>query len=272
MIGKGGVAVQCDAVWNDKPLAALLKHVAERSRYMSRAWADSAIGAMVQVCKSLRSASLEAKASRYDPSQITEIGGGLSASYTRAFGATRRCLRNPQGVRDTVIDRRFRVIYRCRPNSTSARPFLVKPMHERQKPYVVVAESAGDAKAVDKNIQAKRKRMYGQFAKTALGFAMGALSTRHKVPLKRFTAKTPWSALVAAGLKKSEGEEEVYMRDMLDYATLAVKGGRAGVDAAVMKTANKVYGEVQHYLNKNGLNLFKEERAMPFPDVSRAYA
>lgn len=261
------------ATWGDKPLEALAKHVAERSKFLWRSWQDSAIGAMIAVIKSLRSETNKAKPAKYDESTITEIGG-LRAGWTHREGRPRRCIRNMRGVRDEALERKYKIVYFCPPTSLQAKPFLVSPVHESRKMYVVVAESAEEARAYDVKIQRAYKKKWGSFAHTALGYAMCKLSTKNRVPLKSFRMTASWSQIVAAGFISAaeNGEEEVYVRDSLNYAVAALKGGRASVDAAVMKTANKIYGEVQHYLNVNGLNLFSEERSMPFPDVSKVVA
>ena len=51
--------------------------------------------------------------------------------------------------------------------------------------------------------------------------------------------------------------------DEVDYGTDALKSGKAGVDLAIMKAANKTAGMLNHIAGRD----FKEHIETPFPDV-----
>lgn len=257
------------------PLGTLGRIIEQKAALMGKTWQNVAIGAMIQTVRSIRAATREAKASRKAKPQISAAASGLVAAWKREGGRNVRTLRSARGVRDESLMSRYRVRFICRKESRTARPFLVVPEHESVKPYIVVAESAAEARAYEQRKAARRNERMGGFARTALGYAMARLSTRNSGGLRNFRTRTPLSSLVAAGVRRNGRDgAEIFVYDLLDYAAAAVKGGRAAVDSALMKTCNKVTGEMRRWISERGSGFFTSRGltapnlSIPYPEVS----
>lgn len=275
-----GLGISVKGVAGDgTPLGTLAGIVKQKAKLLRKSWQDVAIGAMITAIRSLRTMTREAKPARRTRPKVSLAARGLYVSWSGKRGGKnkqgkdmQRCLRNRSGHRDTSLERKYRVMYYCSPASRTARPYLVVPEREKSKPYIAVAESAAAARELEQKRAAKRKRHMGGFAKTALGYAMARLSTRNAGGMKKFDNRTSWTQLVAAGVKGSSeiGGTEVFVHDLLDYAALAVRGGKPAIDLAVKKAANKLTGEMMHYVNARGADFFTA-RNMPVPKLSIPY-
>ena len=111
-----------------------------------------------------------------------------------------------------------------------------------------------------------RINSYRGLAKTTLGFAMAAVSTKGKYAADVKTPKAMTAAKAAAQVYKngSIGKEyTITIDDVLRYSALALKSGKGAVDRAIMKASNSIAGR----LSKVASAKLDAKIPTPFPEV-----
>lgn len=131
--------------------------------------------------------------------------------------------------------------------------------------WYVFAKSEGIAQKFAKEHMSKRIQSYRGLAKTALGFAMAAVSTHGEFAGSVRSAKAKRAAKQAAQVMKAQGVDSysVTVNDMLRYSKTALKSGPAGLDRAMMKAANSIAGR----LSKMATAKLDMDLQTPFPEV-----
>jgi hypothetical protein len=120
-----------------------------------------------------------------------------------------------------------------------------KNANKKDKCWYVLARSEKIARDFGKRQVSRYMRRWSGLAKTALGFAMAALSTRGE-KADPISAKALKAARLNAHVMKGggNGQWSCLVIDSLNYAKLALKSGPGGVDRAMKKAANQIAGRI----------------------------
>lgn len=116
---------------------------------------------------------------------------------------------------------------------------------------------------------------YRGLAKRAVSIMIGKTYTGAKTPNDGFglTVESTAQKVVAKieSVKQNGADKGTYtlvLDDRLRYATSALKNGKASVDLAFKKAANKVISVINQKI-KDGKAFFSDKLDTPFPEVRR---
>lgn len=254
-----------EATWGEsKPLEELTRLMEKRMILMRENSYDAAVATIINTLVSLRALTRVARPAKKTKVVVEPLDQYIPSPSKRG-GKYQRCLRLG-GVHVTGI-RRLKWITNDMP-FRDLHTYRVIPEHTSVKPYLVVAPSAAVAEDFEQKCAARRKDNYGGLAKTALGIAMAQLSTKN-VQTKSFE-RISRSKLVFVEQFNDGKTITISARDLLNYAVSALPNGRADVNTALMKAANKTQGILAAYLKKYGSFLLDEAASVsktPFPEV-----
>ena len=255
-----------EATWGEsKPLQELERLTEKRMALMRENSHDAAVATLINTLVSLRATTRRAMPAKKTKVVVEAVNQYIPSASKRG-GKFQRCLRTRDGVHITGI-RRLRWETHGMP-FRDLRVFRITPEHATVKPYLIVAPSAAVAEGFEQKCAKRRKDNYGELAKTALGIAMAKISTKN-VPTRSF-ARVSASRIAAVVQTQSGDYLTIEARDMLDYAVPALPNGRADVNTALMKAANKTQSILVQYLNKYGSQFFGDAANIgptPFPEV-----
>ncbi len=132
--------------------------------------------------------------------------------------------------------------------------------------FFVVALAEDSVRAyLDRRFARIAKRQAG-LARSVLGVAMAKLSTRPPASEKAGEHVRKIADKHAVAATSDTGDTfSVHVESNLSYAMDAVKGGRAGVDDALKRAANRIAGMISHKANLP----LEEKMPTPFPEVRR---
>ena len=140
---------------------------------------------------------------------------------------------------------------------------------------MIVAQSKSAAASTAKGIVKRRLMRYRGLAKRAVSIMIGKTYTGAKTPNDGFglTVESTAQKVVAKieSVKQNGADKGTYtlvLDDRLRYATSALKNGKASVDLAFKKAANKVISVINQKI-KDGKAFFSDKLDMPFPEVRR---
>lgn len=274
MIGATVTASCCDG----KPLSVLADLIRKRAEVLGETARDAVVATAIDVAKSLRAATRVRKVGRKLKLDAENSGvrmakrPDLMPSYR---GTTKRICWRPRGggvghwnKNDVCrippgIEFRNCVVWQV----TVSEDRRSRWRHQAAS-YMLLATSDAAAKEyVQKRYSAIADRTAGA-ARGVWGHVMAEISTR-PVADKALKAHAEKVAGGAFRVTKS-GDADSYrvmLEDRLTYAVDAVKGGRGGIDMAVKKAANKIAGQLNHALGKNGD--LERRFETPFPEVKR---
>lgn len=249
-------------------LNVLNRLIGERERVLQESARDAVIATAINVLTSLRSATRSAKSRRKYKIQVEAVPG-VRPGFTGGRRAPRRCLRTETGDRyESDLKVRFTNNGRSL-KSKLLKVYRVIPEHESVKPYLCVAESVKDAHHYEAMRTLRRIENYGLLARSALGVAMRAISTRNvkddASPLAEQKASTLASVQTFGG--DNSPNFTAVVNDNLDYAVAALRRGRGDVDLAFRKAANRTAGILTSHLHR--LGDFSNDIASPFPNIRR---
>ena len=144
---------------------------------------------------------------------------------------------------------------------------LLKRWTKQPESYLLVASDEGAAKSY-------LQKRYAAIAVRQMGLAITACDN----VLAKTSTRPPKAPKIGRRARKTAEREtfvienihgNVYtldIRDNISYAQLAIRGGKASVDLALKKAANKIAGLIQHKCKNL---LFEGEVETPFPEVRR---
>lgn len=261
------VVMEASATYGEsRPLEVLAELVEKRCKVLGELSADAVVATAINVLVSLRSATLKASPRRRTKVAV-EVAADLVPSHFSHGGGTYRCIRNRAGARVDDNIRRARFVAGAGTRDRDLRVFRVTPEHANVQPYYVVARSAKDAARFEQAAARRRKEDYGGLAKTAMGIAMAKISTRNE-PTREFRRRIEKSRIIEVHTSGGSGRGfELEIHDKLGYSIDALRGGRAEIDLAYKKAANKIAGRITQHLKKYG-NL-DDAIPTPFPEVKR---
>ncbi len=255
--------------YKGKPLAELERLIDARITELGESAKDAVVATAINTLGSLRTLTRKAKAGAKHKHVQVEPVASLVPSITRKGGKRQPCLRNPAGQR---IDKPpLRVVWAKRWTQgvrvSALHVFKVTPEWPRFPAYYCVAPSAELALKEERARADRRIKRRGGLARNLFAVAMGAISTRNPA----LEGGTQAQSLPKKFLRTSQGSVggayAVKIRDMLDYAALALSGGRQAIDLAMMKAANKTAGLIQQRLKQSGD--LSQRFPTPFPEIKR---
>lgn len=242
--------------------------IEQRVSVMGETVKDAVVATAINALMSLRASTRSAKKNKRLKSTIVQ-----ESSLYSSWNNRRRCLRRggrngaqftpPEGVRvryltNGALDRDLQV-------------FKVTSEHENIRPYYVVAPNISIAAEFEKKAASHRIARYGNLGKWALGVAMNKLSTRNvndDVSGAARLAGSNLSFVEKTGGGFNSGTYSVTVRDNLKYAVAALKLGRADVNNALQRAANRTAAIINRFSEKY-LPLSAKSIPTPFPEVRR---
>lgn len=241
------VGVTCNATFDGKPLSVLTDLLAERQRILGESAQDAVIATGIDALVSLR--ALTKVAPKRIPKADVRFGESEPKYITGTNGKA-----SGQLFRRTVV-KRWR--------------------HGRQVQLVkwqrvdgVAKNRRASAKELSAAWQTWGKINQRGLAKAALGIAMKSISTRNAADSVTPRALRLAQANVAVRKYGNGDMFTLEIRDSLNYASLALKGGPAAVDLALQRAANKIAGR----LSKVAERKLGEKIPTPFPEVRQRRA
>lgn len=251
----------------DKPIAELERLIDVRMRRLGETAKDATVATAIDVLRSLRALTRKAKESRKPKATIEERSQYIPSMQSQG-GRKVPCLRLRGGDRvkpglPLVWDKEYTTGFPI----AQLHVYLVTPELPRFRPYLCVAPSASIALQKETARARRRIKARGGLARNMFSLAMGAISTRGGTMEGAASAQS----IAQKYLKVRQGEAgETYsleIRDQLDYALLALNGGKSAVDTAMMRSANKIAGMVKKALEARGD--LAQDFETPFPEVKR---
>lgn len=269
------IAFSATATYGEnKPLEVLSRLVQKRMDALHEAADDAAVATVITALKSIRVQTRRAKKTykrfsvvlmdQYVPSMTSQSGGRQLCVRAGSAKGARIQLDYPIRLAWPGID-----IRKCK-------TFFIRPSYAKDverspdRPFYVFAYSEAEAAKVQLAREERRFIAHAGLARFAEGIAMSALSTRetNNERVNSSAARALADRLVRVMVEKSGEEMCLTVRDSLNYATLAVKGGSSGVEFALKKAANSVVGMIKNRLVQSGR--FDSAWQTPFPEVKGA--
>lgn len=263
MMTQSGIDIR--ATFGSYPMMqGLSKCLADRQKWLNESAEDSCAALIINTLISLRAITKVAK-----PNQKVDVTQDGSRFFSMYSSGGRRipCLRMT-GSKQRTNDR-FMVV-----DDTSIvsqqKVFVWKYFQKgRQVQRTIVATNIGSAKNKAKSIMKKRIMRYKGLAKYALGQLMKKTSQKQKVPFEGNILVQSQGEKHSKVQRFVRGEEyAIRASDTLNYATLALKGGKAQVDVALKKAMNKMVSVLNQKM-KNKEFLGFQKLPAPFPEVKQ---
>lgn len=248
-----------------KPLEELSRLMALRCKVLYETAKDAAIATIINAATSIRAVTRRSKPSAKTKPKIV-LRSELKPSwhkYSRSAKG-RFVFRNELGHRIAAPMKTVHVY----PRGTQfgvLHTYLVTPEHKRDRQYLAVAQNIAQVKRYEDRRATRRKIALGGLAQYTLGLAMAKLSTRNGPDDAGVRAQTiaPQFAFASSALHGNELTLE--LRDTLDYALAALKGGPTSIDFALRKAANKTFGLLSQECKKWGK--IEDIGPCPFPEL-----
>lgn len=263
--------LQATATWGPtEPLERLANLMEKRSRILCETVYDAAVATMINVLVSVRGLTKKASSKSANASRpLLKRCPELRASFDPA--TMHSCLRGPAHNSPVIVPNR-RVRYICRNNLRDAIVFLVRPEHRLDPSYYLVALSEADALDFERRRTRHMIDRNSGLARLAFSIAANRLSTKSQ-PGERVSTFGSKAAkrLTKTSVTGSGRDLTVEVRDQLDYAFPALRGGNAAIQLSYAKAANKTFGLLSQYLSKHS-SVGVDLGPSPFPEVNRRVA
>lgn len=242
-----------------RPAEALARLLEQRARWLKESSEQSVRAIAIDVLVSLRALTAQAKPKK---TEIKLESTDLRFSVDRAGGTKRPCLRRGKSRVNLGADERL-------VTASKGRLTLVYKWRDvnRKKPktWYIACTSQKDAMNWAYAKVKKRAESAKGLARTALGLLMkGSGSKTAPAPEAGSYGVQTAQGLTRVTLSQNGNQFGLKAEDLLDYAKLALKGGDAAIDTAMMKAANKATG----LINQKCKNLLMFQKLdTPFPEV-----
>lgn len=131
--------------------------------------------------------------------------------------------------------------------------------------WYIFAKSEGVAKEFAIRHMSRRINRYKGLAKTTLGFAMAAISTRgvYANDVKSTRALKAAQQSQKVSIQTGNGQMKVTIWDLLNYSALALKSGKNAIELAMKKAANSIAAR----LSKVAGAKLDSNIPIPFPET-----
>lgn len=262
--------------YEGKPIEVLENLIEKRKALLGEATKDAVTATAITVLKSLRADTrIAPKKARPDSFKITDTG--YFGGWERVGGKFHRVVRATNAYHAPKVHGIFPVNnagQHCEKGEV-VKVYKIEPVNDQNMLWdktkhkgcwYIFAKSEGVAKQFAIRHMTSRINSYRGLAKTTLGFAMAAVSTKGKYAADVKTPKALTAAKSAAQVYKSGNigsEYVITIDDVLRYSALALKSGKDSVNRAVMKAANSIAGR----LSKVAGAKLNAKIPTPFPEV-----
>lgn len=267
------LAVEAKADWGGRPLSALTDLIGQRQRIMGEDAKDATVATAIDVVRSLRALTRKAPEKANAKSYKIEATPYV-ASWERHGRSFRRVARvGGTGAKAPIYPVNNAGQHYVK--GERVRVWKVTPVHGKRMKWeknrnkgcwYVFAQTEAVARRFAIEHVSRVLRKEAGMAKTAMGFAMARLSTR-TTPVEAKGPKAHRVASYAIYITASGagGMFTLVVRDNLEYAKLALRGGDSAISLAMMKASNKIAGRLAQWEKKH---FFEGERtATPFPEI-----
>lgn len=274
------------------------KLIAKRMKYMNEAANGATLAMGLNFWRSVRSATKVAKVGKLDDiptpkvSEMTFIRPGY---YTLGQGRTasrHMCIRRANGGERVGAPHKVlnaKVVYGMpgvytmhgidrdllRASGCFGFQYRGGQNEQTKRNYIIAAPSKAIAEKAAKMILLRMKMKYAGLAKRAVTALMCKVwKNEHQYAVPIFVAAVAeenisYKSWILRSNTDGGGVYAITMRDELDYAVSAVRGGRAGVDLAMKKACNKAAGLIKR---RCADLLLPGEIKTPFPEIRRRKA
>lgn len=259
-----------------KTLEKLNELIAARERYLqNETTRDATIATVINILTSLRAQTRVANPKRAG-GVIVAKAGGVTAGW-RVVGKGKdakrtRCLR----AGGAVLPQKFVNVAGPWHKGEVVDAYLVHDFADLEAlgqksvtfraRYYIIARSLDDARAEAAKRHERRVKNFAGMAKWTLGMAQAMVSDR---PMTgegvAGAAASVGGKNVMVGKGGGPGSFSVEVRDLLNYASTALKGGEADLQLAIQKAANRTAGIINHLA---GVSL-DEPIPTPFPEIAK---
>lgn len=148
----------------------------------------------------------------------------------------------------------------------NAHVYKVTQEHDDVRPLYIACRTPVEAEEYAKKATKHRIQSKGTLGKNALGVAMSKVAAK-SMQLDGSSKSKNLASLAATVIeRKSGGDYSLAVRDNLDYASEALKGGDGALQVALQAAANKAWGTLAHLAGIDFTERFPEK---PFPDINR---
>lgn len=240
-----------------RPIQELSKLIELRSKWLKETAEQSCAATMLDVLVSLRALTTVAKPNK---KEIHIEASNLIPSFYGGKGNVKFCLRN--GKARYTLKSNERIGYasndwkRCR---------IWKWNDDaRKRIWYVVAPTSSEASKWALEKVKKRAQRFKGLARIALSKLMMLSGSKTSQQMDNSQAASKASQLTKVTKSGNGSSYSLQASDMLDYAKLALKGGDAAINQAIMKASNKIASVI----NTKCKNLLMFEKLdTPFPEV-----
>lgn len=269
--------VQQKGTWTyeGQPMKVLEGLIEKRKELLGETTKDAVTATAITVLKSLRAdTKIAPKKARPDSYKISDTG--YVGGWERVGGKFHRVVRTSDKRGAPKVAGIFPVnnagqhyekgeivkVYKIEPVNDSTMSWE-KSKHKGC--WYVFAKSEDVAKRFAIRHMTSRINSYRGLAKTTLGFAMAAISTRGKYGADVKTAKALLAAEKGAQVFSGASTDSffVVVKDALRYSALALKSGKDALQRALMKASNSIAGR----LSKVATWKLNRPIPTPFPEV-----
>ena len=249
-----------------EPALALTKVINQRITELGESQRNAVVATAITMLKSLRALTKVAKLGRFR-GQMGKVTGNYYASYKTLGGKRCPCLRlgSPRGP-ELTGSRVIWLVKSWRGNTDRPDVFAVNDSvgNKQRATVFVVARSAAEVKQWASENHKARVAKYRGMARWAIGFAMGKVSTRSAMnDATSAKAKALAVSKVSVKQQKTGSVYSIDVKDALDYASYALKGGEAAVAIAERRACNSVVGYINSALKRAGS--VRKPLKIPFP-------
>lgn len=250
----------------NKPLSVLSDLIRKRREILGESAKDAVVATAIDALVSIRAATKTAAGKKKTKPKIEDTS--WYGSFSRS--TNRPCIRASvgKGAAKVEVPDGCRIKWFTKDvKSRDQHVYRVTPEHAKVAPYYVVCRTRKDADAFEQLAAMHRIKEYGDLAKHALGVAMYKASTRNVSSKASIKARMAASRLAHADFGDTpSGGFYIAIKEDIDYAMDALKNGRATIDIALKKAANKIAGRLAKEVAGRP---FAEKVETPFPEVRR---
>lgn len=245
-----------------KPIEAMTKILQARSKELGETTKQACIAMATNILRSLRVQTKVANENKMDL-EITLADDKFYPSFARQKGSkgkniSTRVLRHGQ---NGPVVQPEKVVWKIGKyvKGQIAHSYEVKDKISEDKTiqYIIVAESAEQAKNYAKETHKNRVMRYKSLARFAIGLAMKSIYDKgggidNTTQYARRVAQNNVETTVSESGFNS-GSANVHIHDKLNYAALALKNGEGSVNIAIQNALKKMIGYIKHKTQNKSL-------------------
>lgn len=263
--------------YEGKPLSVITNLINKRVEFLNESIKDAVTATTILILKSLR-ADTKIAPKKTKPASYKITDTGYVGGWERVGGKFHRVVRTSSARLAPKVPNIFPVnnagqhyekgeivkVYKIEPINDSTMSWE-KTKHKGC--WYIFAQSEKVARAFAEKHMTRRIKSYRGLARTTLGFAMAAVSTKGTFAADVKSNKSLMAAKAAADVYKNESMSDNYtitVLDILNYSKNALKSGIDGVQRAMMKAANSIAGRLSKIATSK---LNYPPIQTPFPEV-----